>query len=448
MIKRLRECLAGGGVLDWVPLAYLVLVPSLMFLTNIGERVYQDVFFVGLLIWAALRRQADWSPGVVSIWVAWVGYALWATLTDYLGSGVLTPDWFRGAALLMLLPWLVAWVSRDEVRAAISIGLRLALVVATVTALVQVYLLDVPRAHGSENANIFALLMALYGVFVIHESLRRGSKWVPLWVFMALVPLGLSGSRTALASFFVVLLVLIFIHRRQLPLKLISAGLAGVAVLIGVIAGPKLIERSGTLFAHLSADNEGVSALAEKVATMDFVERTSSEGEDKLVLKREFRSSLGYRLVYWRTGWEVAKAHPWVGVGSAGDMKTLGDRLGIGDWLAQRHSHVHNTFLQHLVTGGVPKLSLLLIALALPILLLRRRGERDRAWLIVAVTLAASLAGLTAVVFELHQFIFIYTLVLAYALTASIHRGTAGATGVAATRCDRRPHRQQDNSWD
>lgn len=413
MIGRIRERLAKGGVLDRAPLAYLVLVPSLMFLTNIGERVYQDVFFLGLLIWAVLRRQADWSPGVVAIWLAWVAYVLWATLTDYLGSGVLTTDWFRGAALLMLLPWLVAWASRGEARAAISVGFRLALVVATVTALVQVYLLDVPRAHGSENANIFALLMALYGVFVIHEALRSGSRWLPVWIVFAFIPLMLSGSRTALVAFGLVLVFLLAIHRQRLPPKKAILGLAGVAILFGVVGFPQLAERVDALRENLSTKQEEPAELWSDFVEMDFVVR----GEEGVVLKSEMKSSLGFRLVYWRTGWEVFKAHPWVGVGSEGDMVAAGEVIGVGDRLGQRHSHVHNTFLQHLVTGGVPKLLLLLIVLAMPIFLLRHRGNRDGAWLLVAITLVASLAGLTAVVFELHQFTFIYALVLAYALT-------------------------------
>lgn len=424
MIGRIRERLAEGGALDWVPFAYLVLVPSLMFLTNIGERVYQDVFFLGLLIWAVLRRQADWSPGVAALWLVWIAYALWATLTDYLGFGVLTTDWFRGAALLMVLPWLVAWASRGEVRTAISIGLRLALVVATVTALVQVYLLDVPRAHGSENANIFALLMALYGVFVIHEALRCGSRWVPLWIVFAFVPLVLSGSRTALAAFVFVLVFLLVIHRQRLPIKKAILGLAGVAVLVGVVGFPQLAERADALRENLSAKQEGPAGLWSDFVEMDFV----VPGEEGFVLKSEVKSSLGFRLVYWRTGWEVFKAHPWVGVGSEGDMVAAGEVIGVGDRLGQRHSHVHNTFLQHLVTGGVPKLSLLMVALALPVLLLWRHGNRSGAWLLVTTTLVASLAGLTAVVFELHQFIFIYTLVLVYALTG-VRRVTEGESG-------------------
>lgn len=413
MIGPIRERLAKGGVLDRVPLAYLVLVPSLMFLTNIGERVYQDVFFLGLLIWAVLRRQADWSPGVVAIWLAWVAYALWATLTDYLGSGGLTTDWFRGAALLMLLPWLVAWASRGETRAAISVGFRLALLVATVTALVQVYLLDVPRAHGSENANIFALLLVVYGVFVIHEALRCGSRWLPLWTVFAFVPLVLSGSRTALVAFLVVLIVLLLSYRRHLNSARIMVGLGGVMVLVAVIGLPQLTERAEDLREDLSAGEDGAPGLWHDFVAMDF---SLPDGEIHR-LKPEVQTSLGFRLVVWRTGWEVFKDHPWVGVGSKGDMVAAGEVIGVGDRLARQYSHLHNTFLQHLVSGGVPKLSLLMVALASPILVLWRFGNRSEAWLLVAITLVASLAGLTAVVFELHQFTFIYALVLAYALT-------------------------------
>lgn len=417
-----------SGWLEWLPLLYVVLVPSLMFLTNIGERVYQDVLFLGLLIYALRRCQVDWSIGVISLWGAWIGYVIWATLTDYLGSGQLTTDWFRGAALLMLLPWLVAWVGRAEVRTALSVGLRLALVVATVTAVVQVYALDVPRAHGSENANIFALLMALYGVFVIHESLLRASRLTPVWVFLAFVPLVLSGSRMALVSFFVVLLVILFVHRHRVPLKPLLAGLVGVVLVVGLIAGPKFVERSGILFTHVAADSEGSRSLWDKFVNMDFVDRGMAGGGETLSLKREFRSSLGYRLVYWRTGWEVFRAHPWLGVGSEDDMVAVGQMVGLGDRLAQRHSHVHNTFLQHLVSGGVPKLLLLSLVLILPLLVLWRRASRDAVWLVFFVTFVASLAGLTAVVFELHQFVFVYTLILAYALGGARRgRGRGGS---------------------
>lgn len=421
-----------GSFLEWLPLLYVGLVPSLMFLTNIGERVYQDVFFLGVLLYAVVRRQADWSAGIVSIWIAWIGYVIWATLADYLGSGHLTSDWFRGGALLMLLPWFMAWARREDVRKAISLGLRLALLVATVVAVVQVYVLDVPRAHGSENANIFALLMAMYGVFVIHESLSRGSRATPIWVLLAIVPLVLSGSRTALVSFIVVLLLVLFIYRRQLPLKPALAGFAGVAIVVGLIGAPQIADRSSAFLATFSVEQGGAGELWREFVEMDFVSRAASpEGSDAMALKSEFKSSIGFRLVYWRTGWEVFRANPLSGVGSAEEMVEVGETLGMGSFFHEKHSHVHNTFLQHLVTGGLFKLLLLLLALSLPILVLWRHSQRERSRLVLFVTLVASLAGLTAVVFELHQFVFVYTLVMAYSL-AGYRLGRGGGDGAVS----------------
>lgn len=414
-----------NGRFAWLPLVYVSLVPSLMFLTNIGERVYQDVFFMGLLIYAISRRQADWSPHVVWIWAAWLSYVIWSTLADYLGSGHLTMDWFRGAALLMLLPWLVVWARGEKERWALSFGLRLALLIGAAVAMIQVYGFDVPRAHGSENPNIFALFMLMYGVFAIHESLRAGSRFTPVWVLLAFVPLLLSGSRTALLALAVVVVVMLWIHRRQLRSRKMVAGLSVAAVAAALVGLPQVVERSQLFVGDLSADGAEFGTLWRGFVEMDFVTSSGGTGQEGPALKPEFKTSFGYRLVYWRTGWEVFHSHPWTGVGSEDEMLAVGEKLGLGERLAERHSHVHNTFLQHLVTGGVVKLSLLVIALTIPLVSLWRRG-RER-WMTVAfVTIGASVAGLTAIVFELHQFVFVYTLILVHAL-AGQHARQQGA---------------------
>lgn len=123
---------AGRGLLAAVPFWYLVAVPSLLFLTNIGEQAYQDAVFVVLFVYALTRGRADWSLPVLAIWAGWLAYLAWWVLTDSLGAGQLFLNPLRTGLLMLLLPWLVGWARYDNFCRALEIGFRVALVVALV----------------------------------------------------------------------------------------------------------------------------------------------------------------------------------------------------------------------------------------------------------------------------------------------------------------------------
>ncbi|MFA7523260.1 MAG: O-antigen ligase family protein [Halothiobacillaceae bacterium] len=416
-------------VLAAIPSWYLVLVPSLLFLTNIGERAYQDVFFLVLLVYALVRGKADWSPAVVTIWGTWIAYIAWSTLTDSLGAGGFVYEPLQTADLILLLPWLVGWAREDNFRRPLGIGFRVALGVAGIVALYQVLVLGWPRASGSENALIFAALLSLYGIYVVYQTFGRERGQPLLWMVLTLLPITLSGSRAVIVATVIIFLLMSIRFRRVLDYRALVVGLIAVVLFsaaLVIFAGKELSSRVSDAIASTPTSQDELRVFAHDFIHMEFIRQSPSNDQTKppvLELKPQFATSIGNRLVYWRTGWTVFLSSPWLGVGSTQGMLAVGEALGMGRYFHDRHSHVHNTFLQHLVTGGIPKLVLLIAVLLLPIGVLARE-RRTREWrLLVYVTVALTLFGLTNLVLELTVVTFIYTLILAHVLAGRTEKG-------------------------
>jgi hypothetical protein len=416
-----------------VPFWYISAVPSLLFLTNIGERAYQDAFFVVLFVYALVRGRADWSIPVLTIWGGWLAYLAWCVLTDSLGAGALFLDPLRTGLLMLLLPWLVGWARDDNFRRPLAIGFRVAVIVAAAVAAVQVLAFGAPRATGSENALVFATLVSIYGLFTVHEACVRERGRPMLWMLLTLIPVMLSGSRTVLVVLLFVFSLLLIRHRRSVDFRVLFAGLAGAVLFLAVFAAPQIGSRVTDVLDSVPTSEAGWHRFREDFVGMDFVEPVAGQGESagdlSHELKDSYKSSLGFRLVFWRTGWEVFLGHPLVGVGSTQDTLEVGRTLGLGTFFDDRFSHVHNTFLQQLVSGGLPKLVLLLAALVLPLVCLRP-GPAGREPMLF-ITAALALFGMTNIVLELTVVTFIYTLVIAYFLAARALPGRTATDGVA-----------------
>ncbi|MFO7807721.1 O-antigen ligase family protein [Guyparkeria sp.] len=411
----------GSQLLAGVSFWYIVAVPSLLFLTNIGEKAYQDAFFLVLLVYALFRGRADWSAPVLLIWSTWLAYLGWWALTDSLGRGAIDLDPFRTGLLMLLLPWLVGWARDKNFRRPLRIGFRAALVVAMGVALVQVLVFGAPRATGSENALVFATLISMYGLFTVYQEFcREKGKGAPLlWMLLTLMPVVLSGSRVAIVALLVIFLLMLFRFRRVVNYRVLAAGSVGAVVFALLLAGGELSSRISDAVESVPTSGEELQSFSNDFIQMDFVREAQPTESPRL--KPEYATSLGYRLVYWRTGWEVFRANPLLGVGSTEEMREVGRVLDMGTYFHETHSHVHNTFLENLVTGGLPKLALLLAVLALPIIFLRP-GPAGREP-ILFITIGLVLFGMTNIVLELTVVTFIYTLVIAYFLAAGRPRG-------------------------
>lgn len=413
---------------------YLLAVPSLIFSTNIGERAYQDVFFVGVFVYAVLRGKADWSPMVLWIWGGWGVFCLWSLLTDSLPLGEMDDDGFKVAAMLLLLPWLVALARRESFLLGIRYGVKIAVVVGAITAIVQVFLLGLGRAHGGDNANIFAFMLAIYGVFAVHDSLVNRRRSVYLWVVLATIAVVLSGSRMTMVALAVTFLVMFWFYRDRLNLKENLAIILVGAVVLVLVGGAQVKDRAMNLVSTMDRGSEGRDLWADFLA-MDFTIPADGTGVDSSrQVREEFRSSLGYRLILWRVGWEVFKDSPWTGVGNQKGIDVIADHIGVGEEFSDKFSHVHNTFIQQLVAGGAPRLGLLLLVLLTPIFLLWKARCRDSMWLVTLVSLVSGVAGLTAAVFELFQFSFPYALLLAYALVPCLGKSGPQGSDIVAAR--------------
>lgn len=396
----------GRRFLVSLPFWYILAVPSLLFLTNIGEQAYQDAFFVVLFVYALIRGGADWSAPVLAVWGGWLAYLAWWVLTDSLGAGTVFLDPLRTGLLVLLLPWLVGWAREDNFRRPLRIGFQVALVVATAVAVLQVLFFGEPRASGSENELVFALLVAIYGLFTVHgECLRERGRPI-LWMALTLIPVTLSGSRTVIAATLLLFLLMLVRHRRSVNFRVLIGALTAAALFIAIFAGPQMASRITDVIDSVPTSQAEWQNFRGEFVGMDFVESG--------VLKESYRTSLGYRLVYWRTGWDVFLENPVLGVGSTRDTLEVGRTLGLGTFFEDRHSHLHNTFLQNLASGGLPKLILLLAVLILPVVVLRR-GSTERES-VLFITAGLVLFGMTNIVLELTVVTFIYTLVITYFL--------------------------------
>jgi len=423
---------AGRRFLAGVPFWYIAAVPSLLFLTDIGEQAYQDAFFVVLFVYALIWGRADWSTPVLAIWAGWLAYLSWWVLTDSLGAGTLFLDPLRTGLLMLLLPWLVGWARDDNFRRPLRIGFRVALALAMAVAVMQVLVFGALRATGSENALVFAALVSLYGLFTVYEECVRERGRPILWMLLTLIPVTLSGSRTVTVVLLFLFLLLLFRYRRSVDMRMLLVGGVVAALFLAIFAGPQIASRVTSVIDSVPTSQTEWQNLQDEFVGMDFVEPGSGQGEradgTSGVLKESYRTSLGFRLVYWRTGWEVFLAHPVLGVGSTQDMLEVGSTLGLGTYFDDRHSHVHNTYLENLVSGGLPKLVLLLVVLVLPVIFLRP-GPAGREP-ILFITAGLFLFGMTNIVLELTVVTFIYTLVIAYSLAAGHPHGReAGEPG-------------------
>jgi len=347
----------------------------------------------------------------------------------------LDDDGFKVAALLLLLPWLVALSKRDSALLGLNYGFKIAVVVGAITAMIQVFLIGLGRAQGGDNANIFAFMLAIYGVFAVHDSLVNRRRSLYLWVVLAATAVVLSGSRMTMVALAVTFLVMFWFYRDRLNLRKNLLIILVSAVTLVLVGGAQVKDRAVDLVFTMDGGSEENDFWADFLA-MDFtIPADGDRGSYSMQVREEFRSSFGYRLVLWRVGWEVFKDNPWTGVGNQKGIDEIADYIGVGENFSDKFSHVHNTFLQHLVAGGAPRLGLLLLVLLTPLILLWKAGCRDAMWLVMLVTLVSGVAGLTAAVFELFQFSFPYALLLAYALVlcpgkSSAHRSDICAAGV------------------
>lgn len=409
---------------------YIVLLPSLLIFTNLGERTYQDVIFVSLIIYAIVKREYVFSKYITLIWLAWISYALWSCLTDYLGSGEFHAGWFIRAELIILLPIFLAWVRRSNYKDLLLKGFKLSLILGGIVSVSQVVVFGLARAHGQENPLVYAACLSIYGLFVVHESIIKQGQSAGIWVFLSMLAVALSGSRGVMFSFLCGLVVLAFFIPKKEIVKSLILPLLLMTILCAGLFADKIIPRINAVQNEIaSIDNNNFNNLIDAFVTANFVDHLKgkepkqdlkSAGDRVGTLKKEYKTSLGYRLAYLRGGWLVFLENPIFGVGSKNDTLRVGQALGVGTELTI-YSHVHNAFLQDMVAGGVVKLLLLCLIIFLPIACLYFMKKKQGFSLLLVISTNCVVFGTTNMLFQLTTINIINTLILAYVFGTDVH---------------------------
>jgi hypothetical protein len=403
---------------------YLTFLPSLLIFTKLGERTYQDVVFAALIIFFLRNRRYTNAKAVWVIWSAWLFYAVWSLITDFIGSGAYHGGWFIRVELMLLFPVFVAYASQTDFAAWLLRGFKIALVSGTVVSFCQVVIFGNERAHGAENELVFAACISIYGLFVIHETLRRENEYAGIWVALTLSTIVLSGSRGVLISILGALLLLACCITRKQFLRSIVSPVLLLALIALPFAG-RIPSRADFFLAHGCRQDDARRDFLRDFINKDFSTVRSpppaaasarQNGLPARTLREEYKTSCGYRLVLLRGGWEVFLQHPFLGVGSAHDTLRAGQALGIGSDLTL-YSHVHNAFLQDMVAGGIIKLGALLAVLFLPLFCLYKEQKKKEFTLLLITTVNYIIFGFTNMLFQLTTINIINTLILVYIFT-------------------------------
>jgi len=399
---------------DKIFLLYIALLPSLLIYTTMSEKTIQNIVIVSLFVFFMWNRRIAWTRQIAAIWLLWVLYASWTCFAGWLVSGEVHGISFVKAALMLTFPVFIAWAQSVDFGLWLSRGFKFALLIGLFVSVYQVFVVHIHRANGDENALIFAACISVFGLFVLHQSLLKGG-FSGHWFVVTAIIIVLSGSQGVLVSFVLSVLVLaFFVPRKSAFFSIVIPAFILIVIAVSV-AG--LLHKNIYIFEKNIKSFDVYQSYLDDFLNNDFTIRdvtslaSDNNSEAQYHLKDKYKNSLGYRIVFLRGGWEVFKQHPFIGVGMKYDTLRVGQALGVGSDLAV-YSHVHNAFLQDMVTGGFVKLLLLLLILVVPVVFISIECSKDLFSLALVMTINFMMFGLTNVLFKEVKIAILYALVL------------------------------------
>ncbi len=207
----------------------------------------------------------------------------------------------------------------------------------------QVYIFNIPRAHGDISTIDFAHMMTISGgvtAIWLYQKVRSAPTPGHLlsllgWLLALIYSVHMTGTRGAIIVFIPFLLGLILINlkdSRSVAVRSIPVLLLALAVLAALIAGSDRFE-------------QGLSELSQNIDSQVYV------------------GSVGYRLGLWAEAWKLILERPITGHGllQFRDITSLPDTIPY-----TRFNHVHNQFLDVWMKAGVGGLIFIIALLGLP----------------------------------------------------------------------------------
>ena len=231
--------------------------------------------------------------------------------------------------------------------------------------LYDIYVVGLYRAQGIYSPNLLGPYAAMIAVLLLVlwriERQRRWLRYVAIVsIVSALVAVALSGSRGAFVGLFGMLLTWAALRFRGRYFAAVIGGIIGLAVL-GYVASDHVKSRIDT-------------AAAELWHVIQVGDVIGTPGE---------LGPVAARLELWYAAFLIFRDHPILGIGRGNYprvAKGYVDR-GLLHPTAEHHGHVHNAYLEMLISKGILGLLLLLGLLFYPlaVFLRTRRSARETA---------------------------------------------------------------------
>ncbi|MEE9478010.1 MAG: O-antigen ligase family protein [Roseateles sp.] len=273
-------------------------------------------------------------------------------------------------------------------------------------ALLDIYVLRLPRAEGAYSPNLLGPVAVLVAFWVLTAwTIERQRIWhalIPFSFVAALAAATLSGSRGAYLA--IVAVGVVWIAMRFQGRQLVLAGVAAIAIMVSVFSMSDTVAK------------RTVSAVAELRAYMRTDDPRALEGRFNVAAGR--LGPVSTRLEMWRVSTLLFRDDPVWGIGRGNYVNRVGAYVerGLVHPEVAEHSHPHNAYLELLVSKGVVGLVVFAALLFYPLAYFVRtsRFSPDTAMLgVVHLTGFAVLSLTDASPFIKGNFISIFLLCLA-----------------------------------
>jgi len=291
------------------------------------------------------------------------------------------------------------------------LGSGFSVVIAAPLAAFEMLMLDRRAELLCGNANVFAVMAALFGSIgalnLLATSRRR--RWLGLLAFLAMVfCVVASGRRVMLLAIPLLTIIIVWAAAHSIQRRTLWRGMAAVLIImvIGFFAGSGM-----------------------------FWERFSAIGDDiaKIEQTQDYDSSTGRRILLIKGAWAAVKQAPFAGYGIEKRMDAVRSSLPEQYHDLVRFTHPHNAYLAALLDAGILGLIVLLAMLTAPVWL-SVLAPRDAAWRPrlaagMIVTLCYTASGAAGIMFEhdLMDAAFVTILIVIAASAAEAERRSAGA---------------------
>ncbi|HEH9439082.1 TPA: O-antigen ligase family protein [Aeromonas sobria] len=251
------------------------------------------------------------------------------------------------------------------------------------------------RVDGFTNAIIFsqaALTLAILNSFIfLSFSSNKFEKVLSIIAtLLSLIALYLSQSRGVWLALIVVVVCWLLFKIKEKPLKYISISLGALLVFSALFFNSSIVK--GRIYAGIS----------------DVVN----------IENGNYNTSLGFRVVAWKSAWLGFLDSPLIGVGTDGFDKLKQEQVKKGIMpeilLSPVLAHAHNQYLQALVIRGSGGFILLLGILVLPAMFFAKEMGFISAGVFIPIAFAVS--AISDVPFEHQSIMYLYSLSLIFIL--------------------------------